>query len=192
MPNWCSNYVKISHEDPTSIDRVIKGWNAGALFGEFIPIPKELYIDSPVQDPVVANANMEKYGYTSWYDFSLGEWGTKWDVGNEGYCEQDDANTVTITFDTAWGPPVEFFQYLTDHEYMVTAYWYEPGMLFCGKFTSESGVEDYEITGDSSWVESNIPKDIDGMFEISANMSMWEAEENQEIELNDGIDSINE
>jgi hypothetical protein len=54
--------------------------------------------------------------------------------------------------------------------------YYEAGMGFCGTYNSEDGGESYDITGDSSWVELNIPSDIDAQFNISEQMREWEEE----------------
>ena len=47
----------------------------------------------------------EKYGATSWYDWRIQNWGTKWNA----YCtttgDMDDENTYTIYFQTAWSHP---------------------------------------------------------------------------------------
>jgi hypothetical protein len=61
----------------------------------------------------------------------------------------------------------------------ITAYYFEPGMNFCGVF--DNGDDDYiEIEGDSSWVEDNVPKEINEMFGISDMMSDFEDDELQE------------
>lgn len=58
----------------------------------------------------------------------------------------------------------------------VDACYYEPGMGFCGRWTSDSGDDYYNIEGDSDWVVENIPPYINEMFDISGNMEMWEDE----------------
>ena len=41
--------------------------------------------------------NQEKYGYTTWYEWSIATWGTKWNAYNQ---EFDEPNV--LGFDTAW------------------------------------------------------------------------------------------
>lgn len=54
--------------------------------------------------------NIAKYGFPTWYEWSLANWGTKWDAckvvpdgGIECECDEDE---ITIAFDTAWSTPV--------------------------------------------------------------------------------------
>lgn len=51
--------------------------------------------------------NEEAYGHKSWYDWSIANWGTKWDAGSVS--EPDvlvtgESASVTYHFDTAWSP----------------------------------------------------------------------------------------
>jgi len=41
---------------------------------------------------------------------------------------------LTMTFETAWGPPQGIYEKLEEQGYEVTAYYYEPGSGFCGKY----------------------------------------------------------
>lgn len=59
--------------------------------------------------------NEEKWGYTTWYEWSVDNWGTKWNA----YGFEDIENFKTeetegciITFNTAWSPPLPIFQKL--------------------------------------------------------------------------------
>ena len=180
MPNWCANTVSFSHEDTAQIARLVNAFNGEGLFKEFIPVPKELQ-ETTAPNNVNADELIEKYGYPDWYSFQATEWGTKWDVSAEDHnrAEYTDGDTtVTISFDTAWSPPMEFYQKLTDMGFTVDAYYYEPGMAFCGSWSSENGDELYEITGDSAWVKENIPAEIDEIFAIAEGMEVWEEEDN--------------
>ena len=124
MPNWCNNVVEIKHEDPAMIERVRKAFNEGALLNEFIPVPEDLRIvagtvgpkDSPEQMALEAQEkiNRAKYGYTTWYDFCVNEWGTKWDIGADGYEAQDADGGLTLTFDSAWSPPCYAYEKLIE------------------------------------------------------------------------------
>ena len=174
MPNWCANTVTFSHEDPAQIARLVKAFNETGLFNEFVPTPKELQETTAPNDELI-----EKYGYSDWYSFQANEWGTKWDVRAEDYnrAEYNEGDTeVELSFDTAWSHPAGFYDKLTDQGFTVEAYFYEPGMAFCGTWTSESGEEVYDIQGNSAWVKENIPTDIDDIFAISESMEQWEDE----------------
>ena len=54
--------------------------------------------------------NKIKYGHFDWYDWSLANWGTKWNACNTVI----DKDSKTIYFDTAWSPAVPIFKALTE------------------------------------------------------------------------------
>ena len=47
----------------------------------------------------------EKYGATSWYDWRLQNWGTKWNAYHTSTGDMDDENKYTLYFQTAWSHP---------------------------------------------------------------------------------------
>jgi hypothetical protein len=184
MPNWCNNSVTFTHSDPEQIARVVKAYNDERLFDEFLPCPPELREETAVGEDFVkrdeerTTALYEKYGFSSWYDWQVAHWGTKWDVNT--YVKLDDlpdaATCVSLGFDTAWSPPIEFYQHMEEQGFHIEAFYYESGMAFCGVY--EDGSDDsFEITGDSDWVEKHIPRRIDEAFSISELMSDWESEQ---------------
>ena len=174
MPNWCSNGITLRHADPAMIDRVIAGKEG--LLQEFLPCPQEL--TEAVANFEVNEALVAKYGYSSWYDWSIANWGTKWDFALENV-EREDANTVTAAFDSAWSPPITAYERLTELGFEVVAFYNEPGMVYVGKW--DNGVDDcYEYGGyDSTTVRDFIGEELDDYFAISEQMADWEAE-NQE------------
>jgi hypothetical protein len=197
MPNWCNNSVEIRHEDPAMIERVRTAFNGEGLLQEFIPVPQELrdtvsgYV--PEQEALEAKqaANREKYGYSTWYDFCVNEWGTKWEIGADGNPAQDIPGGLSLGFESAWSPPIAAYEKLIEMGFTIRAMYYEPGMAFAGIW--EDGDDDYyEYSGlDSAGIAEQLPVELDEAFCISEQAAEWE-EENQEIELNGGIDSINE
>ena len=198
MPNWCNNSLTLKHTDPAMIKRAFDALEKGAFLNEFVPIPESLHIvagrvgDGIEQEALEAQEklNEAQHGYKNWYDFCTNEWGTKWDVGDEGSQTLVNENELTTYFDSAWSPPTGAYAKLQDLGFEVEAYYYEPGMCFAGIY-DENGDECYDINGTSEWVRDNIPQVLDEMFNISESMAEYE-EENQEIELNNGIDNINE
>lgn len=192
MPNWCNNYLELQHDDPAMIERAKKAFADGKLLNEFVPVPESLHIvagsvgakDSPEQIALEAQeeANRKTHGYATWYDFCVNEWGTKWDVGADGYTASDDGpNETTMVFDSAWAPPVNAMEKFIDLGFRVTLYYYESGMCFAGIF-DENGDNYYEL-GDmtADEVEADIPAELDIKFCISETMREWE-EENEEEE----------
>jgi len=58
--------------------------------------------------------NMEfhrKIGFYNWYDWSIHNWGVKWDAGHSQLIEETDT-TLSYNFDTAWDTPETFFRSL--------------------------------------------------------------------------------
>ena len=192
MPNWCNNVLELAHEDPAMIARAEQALRDGRLLDEFIPVPKDLHIvagcvgakDDPKQIALEAQeqANREKHGYATWYDFCVNEWGTKWDVGGDGIEPTVNGNTLTTTFDSAWSPPIQAYEKLLDLGFEVRAYYYEPGMAFAGIW--DNGDDDfYEYGGyTSDRVAEEFPAALDEMFCISESMAEWEAENAEEEE----------
>jgi hypothetical protein len=202
MPNWCNNTVEIRHEDPAMLERVRKGFNEGKLLNEFMPVPEDLQIvagrvggnEDPEQKALVEaeNRNLEKYGAKNWYDWCVQNWGTKWDVGADGYEAQDIPGGLTLTFESAWAPPLDAFATMVEKfGFSIRAYYDEPGMAFCGIW--EDGVDDfYEYGGMSSeQVAEELPEALDEMFGISESIAAYE-EENQEIDLDGGLSATGE
>jgi hypothetical protein len=202
MPNWCNNTITISHDDMAMMKRVVKGYNQHRLLDEFIPIPLELkegamsteelmkirnWEYKKELDKVREELNKKYFGFKDWYDFSVANWGTKWDIGRDGAYSDTlrikdiKDKTVTFYFDSAWCPPIKAYEKLMDMGFSITAYYYEGGCCFCGVW--EDGIDEcYEIHGKSDWVRDNIPAHIDQQFAISENMAEWEAESAMEEE----------
>jgi hypothetical protein len=194
MPNWCYNRATFTHEDPEQITRLINAAKVGKLLNEFYPMPPELLEEAPIgddyeqkRDAIVAR-NVQEFGYPSWYEWSIDNWGTKWDISevDEDYMEKSkDGKTVSFSFDTAWAPPTEWYDNIEG--FLIEAFYHEPGVGFCGKWTSEDGDDQYEIDmmEDIEDVKERIPSDILDEFGILDDMEMYQEENQDEDELGD-------
>jgi hypothetical protein len=69
----------------------------------------------------------------------------KWDAQIIDWEEREDC--IWILFDTAWGAPIQLYEYLSDKGWHIEALYSEPGMCFCGSYTTEDA-EDYYEYGD--------------------------------------------
>jgi len=193
MPNWCANKVTFKHTDPQQLHKLVRAWNSGCLMGTFLPCPAELKAtiagcagptgsDAQLALETQERQNIELYGAKNWYDWQVGHWGTKWDVGRE--TEQPPrrlpakAARLTLTFDSAWSPPIQFFDHLRTVEgFDITAYCFEPGVGFCGVYR-DGKLTDFNIPSDfedlaklppdlvkafaiDEWVEQTIEEELD-------------------------------
>ena len=194
MPNWCNNVLTLTHEDPAMILRAKEALDRGEFLAEFIPVPEQLKIVAGcVGDPVEqakleadTKRNREELGYGNWYDFCVGEWGTKWDVGGDGQSDiHPDGKMLHTSFDSAWSPPVAAYDKLVELGFGVNAMYYESGMGYAGAY-DEHGDQEINLDGMSAdEIEQNHPE-LDEAFCISENIREYEAE-NQEEELTEWI-----
>ena len=198
MPNWCSNFVEVGHEDPTKITALAEAYKRGEFCNHVIPVPEELQIvagrvgddTNPEQIELERRTreNIAKYGAGNWYDFCTGRWGTKWDVGSDdGTLDvHPDGNLMTASFDSAWAPPVGVYEELVEQGYTVRAYYYESGMCFAGIW--DNGCDDcYSDWGDSQGAKDMLPEELDEFFAISEQQAEWEEENSEEEELTEWI-----
>lgn len=167
MPNWCSNNLTLKHEDPAMIKRAVSAFHEGKLLHEFSPCPQELLDGvSPAADDV-AQANIEKYGYSDWYTWCINNWGTKWDInGDVGDAdESDDGLSVLMSFDTAWSPPLEFYRTMEDDfGFTVKATYFEPGMAYVGEWVDG---DNYDFSIDTDNLDA-IPQHLAEEWDISS------------------------
>lgn len=90
------------------IDLNIKKYQNDEKFQESINLGKK-YLD-----------NYIKYGYCHWYNWTIDNWGTKWNVDDEVSVIEIDNNQYQIEFNTAWSCPTgilnEFSKMCNDGE----------------------------------------------------------------------------
>ena len=174
MPNWCYNSLTLSNEDKSKID---------ALEAE---LQKE---ESEVFNHLRPNPDGE------WsYEWSVNNWGTKWDVTPMDWERQDD-NTIVMNFDSAWSPPTTLYEYLYSEGWSVSAMYHEPGMGFAGSY--QDGYDDYY---EFDWTDresiENLPEDILDFSNALEDLERYEEEQFeeklQELERTDWYDvSVN-
>lgn len=100
MPNWTSNKIVIC-DDRDNVLEKIKGANGPIDFNTIIPMPDDIYRGD------LGKEEWEKYGEKNWYDWSIENWGTKWNACNGVRCGD------TIYFDTAWSGVESLIQRLS-------------------------------------------------------------------------------
>ncbi len=190
MPNWCNNNLILEHDDPAMIQRAYDALERGEFLQEFCPVPQELrdtvsgfHGDPEAQAKLEAQtrANIEKYGYGNWYDFCVGEWGTKWDVGGDGQTDvHPEGKMLHTSFDSAWSPPVNAYAKLEELGFRVEAQFYEGGMAFAGEY-KDGNCDDFSLEGMSAdEIEQNYPE-LDECFGISESIREYEAENEEEL-----------
>ena len=167
MPNWCNNGITLRHKDSAMVTRAQEALAAGRLLQEFIPCPQDLIDtvsgfmgeDKREAHEAQMKRNIELYGYKDWYDWNVANWGTKWDVGGSDFVIDDVGNELQCYFDSAWTPPIPLFERLTELGYTVNATYYEPGVGFVGRWTTEDGDDCYEIEFTAEAI-AELPQDL--------------------------------
>ena len=116
MPNWCDNRLTVTHEDKAMTDRFVDAYMNNKLCSEFLP---------PIGEDTV--------------DWRVANWGQKWDIGpgkNEEYGLHPTVvdNEASVSFASAWQPPLGLYERLVVLGFDVEACYFEPGMSFTGSW----------------------------------------------------------
>ena len=120
MPNWCHNKLTVTHDDDVMLDMFVNAYMAGTMCSQFLPQPLD------VQD------------VAGW---RVANWGQKWDLGCGRYEEYGLKPTVvgneaSVSFYSAWSPPLGVYERLVVLGFDVQASYFEPGMGFAGTWSN--------------------------------------------------------
>ena len=105
MPNWTENNVTITSKSKTHLDRLeqrLKSEDNVFDFNKVVPMPKNIFTGN------LGDEERKKYGSLNWYDWSLENWGTKWN-SVDAVVERISDTEIDYFFLTAWSPPMEIY-----------------------------------------------------------------------------------
>lgn len=179
MPNWCNNSMTITSSESDTTQEGIKRLRAKLLFIE----------DDMKDNPKVWGG---AYDYLvgreddwdeidGWYEHNIRVYGSKWQKSAEEFLEvfDDDDETITMNFDSAWSPVVGFTKLLSSQYRLHIEHTYdETGDWYAGKIVVDDGIvlEDFcldyyagihKIDEDYFWheLENNMEDWFDDMDE---------------------------
>tara|TARA_Y100001937_G_scaffold128673_1_gene206631 strand:- start:2412 stop:3134 length:723 start_codon:yes stop_codon:yes gene_type:complete len=97
--------------------------------------------ESEIEEADKALLNEKLYGHKDWYNWSIDNWGTKWDASNDNGISHQNKDELCLGFDTAWAPPIPWLQKVTDRykRLKFTLEYQEEGMGFEGKAFAREG-----------------------------------------------------
>jgi len=181
--------------------RAKEALDRGEFLNEFIPVPEDLKItsgflgngDEQKELERKTAENREKYGYGNWYDFCVGEWGTKWDVGGDGQTDiHPDGKMLHTVFDSAWSPPVNAYMKLEELGFGVNAMYYEGGMCYAGAYGSGND-EEINLEGMSADDIENHYPELDEAFGISESIREYQSMEEEDLTqwIKEGVEAKN-
>ena len=132
MPNHCDQQVHIHGPRALVLEIYHRLNNAEPRFCDVIkPMPFEIYAE-PSADSC-----------PSWYNWSVENWGTKWDVADVQITDpikiEDDKAYFTFNCWTAWGPPIPIWEKLHSLGVSVDADYQDEGDMFEGTWLNGSG-----------------------------------------------------
>lgn len=157
MPNHVTNRIEFYGEqcNISKILELIKGEEECIDFNKIFPMPSFIYRGN------LGPEERKQHGNNNWYDWSVFNWGTKWNAYHSYYYESDNA----LEFDTAWSCPIGVLDKLAE-------LCYQHGVWFTGKWADEDtgfnvGVFESDCDGDEYWFSyERIPDQINEAYEI--------------------------
>jgi hypothetical protein len=187
VPNWCSNKLKITHNNPEMLEKLKGAFLVGRVGETFYPEPnwKEIIAEEKtrkLKEKLCSNGNvarsqlMEELDISAkvteqdlqkdsrWHDWRINHWSTKWDFGADPDQITTEGKWLCFDFDTAWAPPSGIYGALKSQGFIIRALYSEPGMGFAGIW--DDG-EDHFYQGNFK----NFPKEVIDIFNLE---SMYE------------------
>jgi len=151
MPNWCMNNATITGPIE-KLNAIVEGIKQDKMLETMVPIGE-------------------------WeYGTAVDNWGTKWDLQGVDWDLDEDNQTLSLNFDSAWGPPTIAYENYTDanDDVHIEASYYEPGMCFVGEYDSGLGTNmsfdvDFE---DEDWAD-DIPQDLIDTWGLEDEYENW-------------------
>ena len=149
MPNYCKGYLSITCSEDTfeQIKDYVRSEESVFDFEKIIPMPENIYRG------FLGSKEESLYGKDNWYDWSIENWGTKWnacEVSLDGY---------EYYFETAWSPCSPVIAALAKRfpEAVMRYTYSESGCCFCGVEEYHDGKLRYVLSGD--YTEHNLDEE---------------------------------
>jgi hypothetical protein len=160
MPNWCNNLLMLSGSSEALANfqnkfdnrRVIVDPDEPAreptkvgLLSAFFPTPEELMRQTAGGVAVSSESSgdqlIQKYGARDWYDWRTTNWGTKWDVMQDGASFDQEGSCLFSSFESAWAPPIRGILVISTlfPDIQFDLQYEEPGCNFEGQFVALAG-----------------------------------------------------
>lgn len=161
MPNWCENYITITGKDASKIYNIIQGLPDDKCIMETL-----CTTDTPEYKDLCEQVSFQPFSVY---------FGTKWDFGKRDVDyisfvtgavsitipkSEISHDTITISVDTAWSPPLAFLERLTKaYDVIADIQYFESGMDFGGTAMFDDGKVIDEFYGDYHYALYHIDKD---------------------------------
>lgn len=174
MPNHVTNVISFSG-DKSRISAMLKEiqndeHGIGSVdFEKILPMPDTVYNGS------LGIREKELYGENNWYDWRIGNWGTKWN--SYGYTENTTFQDGKIKFLTAWSAPHPILQKLSEMfpDIKIEHEWADEDIgMNCGRY----------VYYDGERVEEYFPESQKECLEFSAKVMDVSLEEDYALYLN--------
>ena len=118
----------------------------------------------------------------NWYSWNVENWGTKWETSVYSWEKLND-NSIRMNFDTAWSPPIAFYDFLAQNtEWYVTATYCEEGMGFVGR--NIGGDDEYYQYSDAEDLDE-IPEELVEEYNLRAQF-----EDEEELDLTEALEEL--
>jgi len=152
MPNWVYNSVSVVGKEQR-----VKEFREKHFTTETDPVDglqsrEEFDFDTIIPMPeTVFRGNLgveerKEHGNNNWYDWSIENWGTKWNAGNtqlhsDKIRVQNGVAVLEFMFDTAWSLPEPIYEKLAEMypDLCITVDFDEEGMAFAGELEITDG-----------------------------------------------------
>ena len=126
MPNWCWNHLEV-HGDEKQLH-------------EFVEKSTKTIGTSDLRsgDEFSFEGTLPRGDRKDWYDWSLNNWGTKWDACEPNICH-NDIDYFAVSFESAWSPPITWIENIIKDfpNLSFTLEYEEPGMCFGGRLLAQ-------------------------------------------------------
>jgi len=131
MPNWCWNHLEVSGDEKQLQEFVEKSTT-----------------NIETSDEFSFEGTLPRGDRKDWYNWSLDNWGTKWDACEPNICH-NDIDYFAVSFETAWSPPIDWINNIMQDfpDLCFTLEYDEEGMCFGGRLSAQYKV----IWDDLNW-----------------------------------------
>lgn len=144
MPNWCENYLIVQFNENNQRElmyarKLKRAFEKSKLLNTLVKRPKhQTDINKP--NPFFAKGGLGKdeqklFGRNNWYDWSIDNWGTKWEISPDGDIAEIENGVLSIRFNSAWSPPTPAISKI---KLPFKLYFWEGGVGYMGQLIKDT------------------------------------------------------